>query len=237
VENFEFEHKKNLASSRLLIDTSLRRFAGRKEKVVMTQAAPEQKARNPIFARIAAAKASVGGNIIRDGKYTFGILKMLADSEAKFNGHMFIVEFTVLASESLPDIVDEKSGKPVLANAVGSTCSYVLNLDKNIAAMGNAKSFVMALLNQPNESEIDLEDFAETLEALVAQDQPARGMIIKDETFRKTIRGGVNAGKPFTGHRWQYVEETEEQIKARRAEFDKVAAVAAAAAATGAPTA
>lgn len=188
----------------------------------MTTQAPQQKPiRNPLLARIAKAQASIGGNIIRDGIYTFGIFKMVL--EQKFNGNMFIVEFKVLESQSYPDIVDEKSGKPVTANGLGTTCSYVLNLDKNIAAMGNAKSFVMALVGETDEGSIDEEDFQQTLDALLSKDQPARGMAIGDETFRKPIQKGPNAGKPFTGHRWKHIEETEEQIAARRAEFDKTA--------------
>jgi hypothetical protein len=189
----------------------------------MTTTAPQQKVvRNPLLARIAKAQASVGGNLIRDGIYKFAITKMVL--EQKFNGNMFIVEFKVLESASYPDIVDEKSGKPVTANGVGTTCSYVLNLDKNIAAMGNAKSFVMALVGETDEGSIDEEDFQQTLDALLGKDQPARGMAIADETFRKPIKSGANAGKPFTGHRWKHIEETEEQIAARRAEFDKASA-------------
>jgi hypothetical protein len=193
---------------------------------VTTPQQPTKVVRNPLLARIAKAQASVGGNIIRDGIYRFGILKMVL--EQKFNGNMFIVEFKVLESANVPDIIDEKSGKPVLANGVGTTASYVLNLDKNIAAMGNAKSFVMALVDETDESSIDDEDFQMTLDALLGKEQPARGMSIGDETFRKAIKSGANAGKPFVGHRWKHVEETEEQIAARRAEFDKTAPIATA---------
>jgi len=193
-----------------------------------TQTSLQQQPRNPLLARIAKAQASIGGNIIRDGIYKFVITKMV--HEQKFNGNMFIVEFKVLESQSYPDIVDEKTGKPVTANAVGTTCSYVLNLDKNIAALGNAKSFVMALVGETDEGSIDEEDFQQTLEALLSKDQPARGMAIGDETFRKPIQKGPNAGKPFTGHRWKHIEESEDQIAARRSELDKATTTTTAAA-------
>jgi hypothetical protein len=172
----------------------------------------------PLLERIARAKASKGGNIIRDGRYTLGILKMVI--ERLYSGNMFITEFLVLSADNMPGVLDDK-GLPMTANAVGTTCSYVLNLDKNESANGNVKSLVMALLGETNEDNVNEQDFVETLTKLLDTDQPARGMIIKAETFRKTIKKGANAGKPFTALRWEYVEESEAQIAARRAEFDK----------------
>ena len=110
---------------------------------------------NPLFQKIIDAKATHGGNHIRDGIYIFTILSMTL--EAKQGGNMFIVEFHVDESESYPDISDDKTGKPVLANAAGTTCSWVLNLDKNQSAGGNIKQFVMALLDETQES-VDTEE-------------------------------------------------------------------------------
>lgn len=163
-----------------------------------------------LFQKIAKSKASAGGNIIKDGKYLFCIHNLLID--AKFNGNMFIAEMEVIEAHQLLDDVEP--------NKVGTTASYVVNLDKNQSAGGNAKALVLALLNA-KEDETSEEDFVESLQTLVSKGQPARGMLIADETFRKPIRSGPNAGKPFTAHRWQYVEQTAEQIAARRARIDK----------------
>jgi hypothetical protein len=184
------------------------------------------KIRNPILMRIAKAQASNGGNYIRDGIYTFCVAKIILDQ--KQNGNMFIVEFKVLESQNIPGIVDEKTGKPVLANPVGTMCSMALNLDTNKSAVGNAKAFVLALLGE-DEANVTDEEFEEALGHLIDKDQPARGMKIANETFRKAIKGGANAGKPYVGNRWQNIDETAEQIAARRAWLDGVDASAAAA--------
>jgi hypothetical protein len=163
-----------------------------------------------IFQKIANSRASMGGNRITDGKYLFLIKKMLI--EAKFDGTMFIVEFKVLAAEGiLPD---------VQPNKVGTTASYVVNLDKNISAGGNAKAFVLGLLGY-KEDEVAPADVEATLADLTDTAQPARGMLIADETYRKPIRSGPNAGKPFTAHRWTYVgQNAPEEVAKRRAELD-----------------
>jgi hypothetical protein len=165
-----------------------------------------------IFQKIASAKASGGGNLIRDGRYEFTILKLLL--EDKFNGTCFIAEMLV---ESAGEV--EQGVEP---NRVGSTCSYVVNFDGEgkLSAPGNVKLFVLALLNK-GEDELDADQIADITEKLVAPSQPARGMRIADETYRKTIRSGKNAGKPFTAHRWKHVDgQTDESINERRKQLD-----------------
>jgi hypothetical protein len=168
-----------------------------------------------LMAKIAGAKASGGGNIIRDGNYTFEILNI--SLENKFKGATFVVDFKVIESEAT-DAYDDK-GQPVKPNAVGSTCGYVVNLDKNVSAAGNAKRLILALVGKA-EDEVTPEEFVEALDYLTTKAQPARGMRIKDRTFRKTIQSGPNAGKPFTGHAWEHVALSAEQIATNRAALD-----------------
>ena len=184
-----------------------------------------------IFKKIATSRASKGGNHIKDGKYRFLVKKVL--QEKKEDGEMFIVELQVVTSENVPGQF-EKAGKPVWpgiegavevkANPVGSSPSYVLNLDSNKSAGNNAKAFVLALYDGEDFDEEDEEavaDFVETVDELVGEMQPARGMLIDDETFRKKIKGGKNAGEPFVGHNWTHVPQTPEEIAQRRAKLDK----------------
>lgn len=181
--------------------------------------------------KIARSRATKGGNNIKDGKYVFEIKKII--QEKKEDGEMFIVELGVVECEAQPGNF-ERAGKPVWPgvdgaievkpNPVGSSPSYVLNLDKNKSAGGNVKAFVLALVDGEDFSEEDekaVADFVATVDELIGPTQPARGMLIYDETFRKKIKGGDNAGQPFVGHNWQHVEQTGEQIAERRAKLDK----------------
>jgi hypothetical protein len=165
-----------------------------------------------VFRKIANSRASGGGNQIKDGKYEFTVTKLLM--EDKYTGCCFIAELLVDKAEA-----SEPNIEP---NAVGSTCSYVVNLDGSgkLSAPGNIKAFVLALLGL-KEDEVSADEVADYTEKLVASDQPGRGMKITDETYRKTIRGGANAGKPFTAHRWGHVAgQTEASVAARKAELD-----------------
>lgn len=167
-----------------------------------------------LAAKVAGARASAGGNYIKPGKYEFSILKLMC--EEKFGGNFFIFELRVDKSEPVLSGVEP--------NKVGTFCSYVGNLDTNKAAPGNAKQFIMALLGEEDESAISADDFANTFDKLTAKDNPAFGLRIADETFEGTIRGGPNAGKPITKHRWAFIETTDEQDAANRATFSKAAA-------------
>jgi hypothetical protein len=155
--------------------------------------------------QIAGADVSGGGNIIRDGKYLFCVQKVFIGK--MYNGNMFVAEFGVVESEAVENDVEP--------NAVGTTCSYVINVDTNKSALGNIKAFLSALIGE-NPS-------AEDVEAITDKDgtNPARGAYIRDETYRKTIKSGPNAGKPFTAHRWEYVEQTDEEIEARAKKLDE----------------
>lgn len=164
-----------------------------------------------LLKKIAGAKASAGGNVIKDGTYLFEVVQLLL--EQKFNGAMFIAEMIVREAQASGE--KDERGVAVEPNKVGSTCSYVVNLDKNVSAAGNAKAYILALYGM-QENEVSEGDFMEALSQVTEKDQPAKGMLIGDNTFRKTIRGGPNAGKPFTAHRWVTVEQSEEEIAGRR---------------------
>lgn len=175
-----------------------------------------------LLKKIATASASGGGTPIKDGIYRFMIHKMMIDK--KFKGVCFIVEF---------DVVDAKSSiDGVTPNPVGSRCSFVVNLDRNVSAPGNTKALILALLGvdeskildpktgQPASDDERNRQIGEVVAWAVSETNPTRGMYLDDTTYRKEIISGANAGKPFTGHSWARVEQTPDEVAARRAEID-----------------
>lgn len=161
--------------------------------------------------KIVSASASGGGNIIRDGKYVFDVIRCLT-KRAFRGGTVFIAEL---------DVVDAEPTTPgVEPNRPGTTASWVLNLDNNPSAPGNVKGFLLALLGV-DEARVSQDELESTTVDVVSDAQPARGMRIADETFRKVIRGGPNAGKDFVAHRWQNVQQTPQEVAARRAALDQ----------------
>ena len=160
--------------------------------------------------KVAKSQATKGGNFIKDGQYLFEIQSVI--NEQKTDGECFIVEFKVLESaQTMPDVVP---------NAVCSSCSVVWNLDKHKSSPGNVKGFILGLFGS-DESDTPENEILETAQELVGSKQPARGMLIKDETFRGTIRSGANAGNPITKHKWMAVpNQADADIAKRRAALD-----------------
>lgn len=158
--------------------------------------------------KIANAKASGGGNPIKDGDYVFDVLRVIC--EQKFTGLCFIAEFLVVASEAT-----EAGVEPC---QVGTTCSFVANLTKHDSAAGNVKAFVLGLLGL-DEASTPPDRVAAEIDRITSSANPARGMRIGCSTFRKAIRAGANAGKLITLPRWQHAAQTPAEIAANRAEL------------------
>jgi hypothetical protein len=153
--------------------------------------------------RVASAKASKGGNYIVDGNYLFAV-RNLIHSDEFHTGECFVAELEVIESEANVD--------GIAPNPPGSVASYVVKLsDKKTldSAMGNIKLFFCALLGEDPANVNDAE-LASAIDRACEPDQPIKGKTIRDRTYRKTIKGGPNAGKPWTAHNWSYVEQTEE---------------------------
>jgi hypothetical protein len=181
------------------------------------------------FAKIAAAKANKGGTPIRDGRYVLQI------KEAKLvngttDGACFIAVFDVLKATAVKDGIEP--------NAVGSTCDWVQKIDKHLSAKGNVKEFVLSLFST-TEKETSDDEVIDTLERICNEDpkavdtdkkpmevNPAAGMIINAETFRKAKKG-----KPediMTLVRWSGIEDQGDLAGRKAALHKKVAAEKAA---------
>jgi len=165
-----------------------------------------------VFQKIASAQAFQGGSWIRDGRYVLQVKKI--ECGQKFSGNHFIVEFVVVSCERTEPFADP--------NPVGSLCSWVLALDKNLSAPGNAKTFILALLGY--DGEVSVDDLVATIDEITGDKNPAKGMLIHDETFRKPTKAQMaskeaDRSKLFLGHRWSNIKQTDEEIAARRAEM------------------
>lgn len=171
-----------------------------------------------LLKQIAQAKAAAGGNYLRDGKYVLILDKLII--EDKWDGTRqsphFIAELFVLESQNDPTAKDDK-GNPVLANATGTTATFLQQLEKNPqTAFPQTKAFLLAVTGD-KEEEVDEEEFVEALQGAVGKDQPLRGAMIKAETYRKVSK---KSGKTLVLPKWVSVENTPELIAKNRKMLD-----------------
>lgn len=182
-------------------------------------------AMSPALAKkIAEAKMSSGGINIRDGAYVFIVKRVMCES--KFKGTFFIVEFEV--HEATKILVVDKDGRTldVEPNKVGTSCSVAFGVEQpgkaGQAAQSNTKQFVCGIYGLDDKTTSE-EKFAELASKITQDDQPARGMMVIAETYRKITQSGPNAGKEGTYPRFFPVGEPDnspEQIAERRARLD-----------------
>jgi hypothetical protein len=163
-----------------------------------------------IAARIAGAKANKSGQWIQPGRYLFEVQKLLA--ERKTGGDMFIAELLILESTSTGQI--DRSGKPYVPNAAGTTVGFVVPIDAKGYGDGNVKSFLMALFNAKEEEITTQVILQMTGTEKAPGPQPARFFQIRDEAFTKPQR--AKPDKDFTHHMWNHVAFTAEQEAARK---------------------
>lgn len=169
-----------------------------------------------IAKKIAESDARGGGNWLKDGRGVLVVKALKFDNME--GGDTFVAEMLVESSESYPDAKDDK-GQPVIANAPGSTVSYVQQLDKFKSAFSNTKTFILALMGE-DESAVKPEDFAAAFEKLCSKENPARGMRIKYSTFRKLTKA---KDKSLTLPVWEHVTQTADDIAATRAKLEGTA--------------
>lgn len=172
------------------------------------------------FGTIAGANASGGGTWIRDGRYKFMVEKVHLNEG--HSGPCFIAELRVMEADPTGEV--DEQGKPVVPNKAGSSCSLVCNLKKHESAAGNAKAFAIGVLGGLGYTPEQITE--QVLTAICGPNNPLRGAVVSDQTYRKPIRTGANAGKPITLHKWESQTQTQESIKAGRAYLDGTAAVA-----------
>jgi hypothetical protein len=169
--------------------------------------------------RIVKAKANAGGNVLRDGSYTLAVRKLLIEPSSKGAEIWFKAEFFVV--ESNPVVVDPNMLRPgetaPVPNPAGSDAVFITDIAKPVG-QGNAKALLCALLGKAEaEADADPTWFANEIKKAIGSDQPYTGRPIAVTTYRKPIKGGPNAGKPFTGYNWRPYAASPEEIGELRA--------------------
>jgi hypothetical protein len=176
---------------------------------------------NDMFAKIAAANASLKEDNFKDGKGVVVIRELICKSF--FQGPTFVARTLIKESASKGDL-DPVTKQPCAPNAAGSRVGWPQMLQKHASAPGNVKSFTLGLLGF-KEADVTPAQFGEAFERLVSKEQPARGMLIGYETYQQATRSGPNAGKVNTYVRWIHVPpsagNSKDEIAQRRADLDK----------------
>ncbi len=160
--------------------------------------------------RISKAKATAGGTNISHGKHILMLMK--STYERMNSGQCHINEFVVFESEGMRVTEGEKS-YDVAAMTKGASCSYVINYDGKgkLSADGNSKALVLGLFGE-KEGEIPDDKVSETLGDLTDDAQPAKGMLVRVETYPKEVRS--KPGKYITGLNWSCVDKPGEGLNA-----------------------
>lgn len=161
-----------------------------------------------IAAKLAAAKPTQSGNVIRPGNYVFECIKMLFMPQGNgvgqaFGGDMFVIELSVLESSPTGEL--SRDGKPINPNAPGTVASYVINLSKMQNGGGDVKTFLMALLGEPEENIT-----ADVITGACSDEQPYKYLKVKDQAWNKPQKGDPR--KDFTRHRWETIPMTEADL-------------------------
>jgi hypothetical protein len=187
----------------------------RSEKIGVDQ---ERRIMSNAFAKISGAAMSGGGNPIKDGNYVMLVEKVMINKG--HTGELFIAELRVL--EAAANGATDEMGRPVVPNAVGSTCSLVCNLTKHEAAAGNAKKFVVGAAGGLNYTEAQISP--EVMGMICGEKNPLRGVKVRCSTFRKTNQGranSANAGKQLTLCNWEAIPQVEADVLAAREWLEK----------------
>lgn len=162
--------------------------------------------------KIVGSYETGGGNYFTDGDYRCQVLNLELKSGSE--SMSFIGEFLILDAKPQRD--------DVAPNRVGSTANSVSNLTKHKSAAGNVKAMMGALLQclGYDVKALDNEQYKALLRSATSPEQPLRGLIVTNNTYRKTIKTGTNQGKEITLNGFKAIAHTKEQLKAQRAALD-----------------
>lgn len=183
-----------------------------------------------LYTTVENAQSTQGGNNIRDGKGRLIVDKIVM--EKKTNGYFGIAEFVVESSEKVP-VQDLKTNQvlDIAPNGPGTKCSIAVPLDspKIKSGPGNWKAFILSLLGYTDaQVAANPGSLKAAMAALRSDAQPARGMLIDFNTYRKMTKDGQTQ---LTLPKWTHVPPTagndKASITARRAKLEGAAQAAA----------
>jgi len=133
-----------------------------------------------VFSGIKEAQVNKGGVYLNKGNYLLEVeaVKLI---QSRKKDDLFVVETKVIECDG-----DE-------ANPEGTSASWIANLTKHDAAMGNVKMFLQAV--DPDLDDSSLEAAADMA---VGDDNPLKGETVKCQVSMIETR----AGNPFSLHKW-----------------------------------
>lgn len=153
------------------------------------------------------------GDRWRDGRYIAAVAKVTIE-EKRGNKLFFIAAHRVLESAKIHDTIQP--------NQPGTLVTSMFDLNHDMG-MPNMKAYILSLYGSTEEDiagEAGEAEFNSIVDDLTSDSQPARGMVIRAETFRSPIQTGKNAGKDFVGCNWQEIPRTREQVAELRKILD-----------------
>ncbi len=163
--------------------------------------------------QIANSQDIEGRERAKDGSYIFVVRKVSYESTKK--GSATIAAHRVLEAT--------KTNAAVEPNAVGSNVSYFMPDygEAKVMMMPNLKAYLCKLLGI-NPKTTPSEVIEKAIDEMTSDSQPARGMLIKGQTFHTTKK---NDGSDFLGFNWENVPGPDNQpgcpaVLARRAQLD-----------------
>ena len=133
-----------------------------------------------VFSGIKQAQVNKGGVYLKEGNYLLEIEAVkLIPSRKKDD--LSVVESKVIEADGTD------------ANVEGSSASWIANLTKHDAAMGNVKMFLQAV-----DPDLDDDTIEQAADMAVGEDNPLRGEQVKCQVSMIETR----AGNPFSLHKW-----------------------------------
>jgi hypothetical protein len=166
-----------------------------------------KKVSSALAKRIADAKAVASREFLTDGDYVLAVRRFVnkTGASAGFKGDSIVLELKVVESKA-----QAGRGAPL---APGTLFGRVFKLTGDskflMVQYGKLKSAVLAITGSA--PDIDASDLADTVDALIGDEQIARGVLVKNAT----VRNG-----DFVNDAWTHVEQTDEQVAAIRRELD-----------------
>lgn len=200
-----------------------------------------------VLGKFKSTRAAGGGNFFKDGKGV-ACVKMFKHDNT-YDGQQLTTEFKIISSEKIDVRDDAGNVLDVEPNKPGSSVTWLAQYEQFESAHAAAKALTYALAGA---EEMGDDEFEETYKNMADfhvfegqgpvydangvntgtvrpysekdRQNPARGMLIGFETYRRNIRSGPNAGKPIVLVKWASIGEaggnSDADIEARRAALD-----------------
>lgn len=143
-----------------------------------------------IFSGINQAKIFDRSLKLSDGNHVIKIDRCLLQKSARDRSDMYIVEFTLVESDTMPTLVGKKFG-------------WTQNLSNKVVAEPNLKSFVMAVVGMTTDHPQYSDYEAKTEEFLEASVGPQNFFKDRPVAVNVQTRIGKESKKEYKAHNWR----------------------------------